>query len=32
LLLSEDHPTAVLLTPVVRLNRAFCPSAVLFPG
>ena len=30
--LSEKKPTAVLYVPLVRLNRAFCPSAVLPPG
>ena len=32
LLQSENQPTAVLAEPVVRLNRAFCPSAVLKLG
>ena len=32
LLQSENQPTAVFPTPVVRLRRAFCPSAVLNPG
>jgi hypothetical protein len=32
LLLSERNPTALLNPPVVRLNRALCPSAVLPPG
>src|SRR5882724_4315935 len=32
LLHSENQPTAVFATPVVRLKRAFCPSAVLNPG
>lgn len=26
---SENQPTAVLAEPVVRLKRAFCPSAVV---
>ena len=29
---SENQPTAVFAAPVVRLKRAFCPSAVLNPG
>ena len=29
---SENQPTAVFPKPVVRLKRAFCPSAVLNPG
>ena len=29
---SENQPTAVFAAPVVRLNRAFWPSAVLNPG
>jgi len=32
LLKSENQPTAEFATPVVRLKRAFCPSAVLNPG
>jgi hypothetical protein len=28
---SENQPTVVFPTPAVRLNRAFCPSAVLKP-
>jgi len=32
LLSSEDKPTAVLYIPLVRLRRAFWPSAVLPPG
>jgi hypothetical protein len=32
LFLSEKNPTAVLYPPVLRLNRAFCPSAVFPPG
>ncbi len=31
-LLSEKDPIAVLNVPPVRLSKAFCPSAVLFPG
>jgi len=29
---SENHPTAVFAEPVVRLKRAFAPSAVLKLG
>ena len=32
LLLIENQPNAVLFVPLVRLRRAFCPSAVLPPG
>ena len=32
LLKSENQPTAVFAAPVVRLKRAFCPSAVLKLG
>jgi hypothetical protein len=32
LLLIENQPIAVLFVPLVRLRRAFCPSAVLPPG
>jgi hypothetical protein len=32
LLKSEYQPTAVFAEPVVRLKKAFCPSAVLNPG
>ena len=32
LLLSENQPTAVFADPVVRLKRAFCPSAVVKLG
>src|SRR6185437_356463 len=32
LLLSDEKPTAVFHVPLVRLKRAFCPSAVLPPG
>lgn len=31
LLLIENQPIAVLFVPLVRLRRAFCPSAVLPP-
>ena len=31
-LLSENQPTAVFLEPVIRFLRAFCPSAVFWPG
>jgi hypothetical protein len=32
LLLIENQPITVLFVPLVRLRRAFCPSAVLPPG
>ena len=32
LLFSENQPMPVFATPVVTLERAFCPSAVLNPG